>query len=90
MATNAFLELLRECEPPVQAQSKWTDVRRFVAKDPRFAGLDEDQRSAIFADYAAELARLETARLRRGEETFKASLTCCHGHHIKTKNVVSE
>lgn len=70
---RAFLELLGDCER-VRPQSTWSDIRRFVAKDPRFQTLpDEDRRSEVFAQYTAELREAEEARLSRGEQTFKVS-----------------
>lgn len=64
------MELLRECSPPVAAQSRWTQVRRCIVNDLRFQELEEPEREAMFSDYTAELASLEEARLRRGEEQF--------------------
>lgn len=70
-ARAAFLELLRAAEPPVRADSRWGEVRRVLVKDARFNALDEAQRSALFAEYTAELARVQQARLQRSEDTFR-------------------
>ena len=80
---RSFLQLLGGCEQ-VRPSSTWSDVRRFLAKDPRFQSIpDEERRAEIFAQYTEELRDAEDARVRRGEQAFKVGLLLWTAHAAK-------
>lgn len=70
---SAYLELLRDVEPPVKPDSQWAAVAAQIAQDPRSEGLTEEEQQGLFKDYVDELAALEMNRQQRSEEIFKVS-----------------
>ena len=74
-ATAVFLEMLREADPPVTADSKWEEVQRSFRWDPRVKDVTEAQQAKVFSAYVDELGRREQERSAKAEQAFR--VRCC-------------
>lgn len=83
----AFMEMLRGArDPPIAAQSTWSQVAPQFAGDRRFETVAEEQRRQMFDTFLEALEKVEEARAQRRRERaaadFKVGTHVCIWHAL--------
>ncbi|KAL0019460.1 hypothetical protein WJX77_005863 [Trebouxia sp. C0004] len=71
----AFVDLLRQADPPITSHTSFTAIEAQCQTDHRWQALPDDKRQQVFDTYLAAVTKMEAAAHQRAVADFKVMLS---------------